>query len=83
MAALRQQVLFKKRGCGIVIRLEFQVIVCDGIQTSHCLLHVFYSLLGSKVKRGNSGHGIIPVSLYKSHRQLYTIDSLGVPLMLQ
>ena len=37
----------------------------------------------AKVKRGNSGHGIIPVSLYKSHHQLYTIDSLGVPLMLQ
>lgn len=33
--------LFKKRGCGIVIRLEFQVIMCDGIQTIHCLLHVF------------------------------------------
>ena len=35
--------LFKKRGCGIVIRLEFQVIMCAGIQTSHCLLHVFFT----------------------------------------
>ena len=54
--------------------------------------HKYNSLFGTvctllssriKVKRGNSGHGLILVSLYKSHRQLYMIDSLGIPLMLQ